>query len=179
MEKLALYFLVALGCTFSLEIYNDNPKNGIIYDQSQIINVKVFHEYLCYVFDVSTVQYIVSWKDNIHQDCNASIYHINFDSKNITWNFSNPEPDRSNERTTRVTMELYYHNLLNSNLDSLNNSMNESKECLILSRMSENFNKLNYELNKLANLNLSSLNEVINLNFAFLTERHIVQGNLI
>lgn len=161
--RLKTIFLM-IGCVISLEIYNDNPKNGIIYVQNQQINVKEFDEYLYYTFDVSTIQYMMTWIKNSRLNCTSKNYNVIFNIKNITWNVLKREPELPNNSIKRIRMNLLYSNVLNNNLDLLNGSINLSNECQTLTQMANTFNKLNFELNKLAKLDISSLDEIISLN---------------
>lgn len=161
-RKLVLIAILTLGKAISLEIYSDNPKNGLIFEKNQQIHTREFYKYLFYTFDVSTVQYILSWKEDIKTKCNNT-HNIYFDTANINWNHYLPGPDISDENIRRIKMNLRYNDLINVNMDRLNGEFNSTFECNSLARTAYNFNKMNSELNKLSDLNISSLEEVISL----------------
>lgn len=157
MEWIGFIFTF-IGLIYSLEIQYDDLRNGIFYIESHQINLKEFNEFLYYTFDVSTVQYILSWKNNLRINCSEN---IDPEANDITWNAFIPEPELNDNRIKRVPINLSYINILNMNIATINSPINNSEECNTLREMSDNLKKLNYELNKLSNLDITSINRII------------------
>lgn len=115
MEWIGFIFTF-IGLIYSLEIQYDDLRNGIFYIESHQINLKEFNEFLYYTFDVSTVQYILSWKNNLRINCSEN---IDPEANDITWNAFIPEPELNDNRIKRVPINLSYINILNMNIATI------------------------------------------------------------
>lgn len=62
----------------------------------------------------------MTWKDDIKPNCNSSIYPIEFEIKNITWNNYNPEPEYMHERVERTKINTKLNMLINNDINNLN-----------------------------------------------------------
>lgn len=153
---ISLFIILTLKQTTQLEIYADNPNNGLIFTPEHTINVKEKNYYLLYTFDVTTFQYVLSWKNDAMAKCNNS--EIKFDS-NILWNKPIPEKNFKKDNK-RINMTLLYIERLNNNLNEFQSRTNE---CNALLQISNNFNIMNVELNKLANLDTNSIENILSL----------------
>lgn len=153
---ISLSIILFLRQVTLLEIYEDNSENGLIFTPRHTIHVREKDYYLLYSFDATTFQYVFSWKNDAIAKCNDS--RIHFDS-NILWNKSDPEIEFKTDNK-RINMTLLYIERLNNNLNDFQGGNNE---CNTLLQISNNFNTMNNELNKLANSNTNSIENVLSL----------------
>lgn len=172
---LTLMLILTVGKILSLEIYNEDSKLGLIFKHNQQISIRERYHNIYFIFDVTIMSYISTWKENLHPDCDNNKYFIKFNSNNISWNAHNPEPENIEGSVDRIGSEIHYVKSLNININTLNNAKNDSVECQALSRIASTFNKLNLELNKLANLETTSLNEILPLNVLAASMAKLVQ----
>lgn len=128
---------------------------GIVISPYQNINIISFYQYLYYSFEIDTAKYIIDWYNDVSNNCtNRTILN----EESIRWNKENPLPNATNLNITRINMDLLYNEQINN---KMNIFQNENNECKILNQIALTFNKMSQELNKLASLDTSSLNEII------------------
>lgn len=143
-----------------INVYTDNPENGLFFEPTFKIKIHEHDEYLSYKFDISAANYIISWGKTMSNICSGN--RFDFDFHDIYWNKYNPEPNIPEDSINEFKREIKYNTILNNNIEEFNANENETAECEILGKMARNFNKLNRELNRLAKLDFSNLNTSIN-----------------
>lgn len=62
-----------------------------------------------------------------------------------------------------MKIDFIYDKILNNNIDAFNIDDDPESECETLFRMAQNFNQMNSDLNKLARLDITSLDDTISL----------------
>lgn len=164
MRKLLLLqiFISALKLSTQIEIYNDNSENGLIFSPHSKIYVEEFKKYLFYKFDVTSAQYIISWEKKVTQMCTLNnTKTFKFNTEQNFWNRFNPEPNISSDIVERIKIDFNYDRILSNNIEAFNIDDDVDSECETLFRMAQNFNTMSANLNKLARLDTSSLDEIV------------------
>lgn len=159
---LLLYVVTTISYTNSITIYNENPNNGLVFEQIDKIYIHAQDEYLFYEFDISAANYIISWMRNTKNICQNLL--VEFDLHNIHWNKHNPSPKIPLEYVQKFKKELTANTILNNNIEEFSTNENVTAVCEILNKMIRNFNKMNGDLNKLARLDFSNLNSTVTYN---------------
>lgn len=151
-----------VGCALSIKIAADNPENGLIFEQTETLYVHEMKKYLFYKFEIPTVSYIISWVGRATKKCENFNYKINFDINNTYWKRWNPEPIIPNEFVSKFIIKYDYESTLNKNIEEFNLRTDDENECKLLIDMANSFNEMNSELNRLARLDYTSLDKIIN-----------------
>lgn len=149
--------------TNAIDVYSDNPDNGLILTEKEKVNVLIQYKSLHYTFNVYTAKNLFNWYNKLPISCesnNMSFTEYNLEH-HILWNDPRPQPQNNKKNITQINMQLYYESQINKKIQDINQATNNANECGIINNIKQLYNAMNLELNKLAELDLSSLNEVI------------------
>lgn len=163
--KLALRqsILLSLVCqAISIQISADNPENGLIFEQTETLYMHDMNRFLFYKFEIPTIAYIISWVEGATKKCKEFENAKSFELNNTFWKQFNPEPKISNKFVRKSIIKYHYEATLNKNIEEFNLKSGDENECKILIEMANNFNEMNKELNRLARLDFTSLDKIIN-----------------
>lgn len=163
--RILILLHIFISTITSIEVYNDNPENGLIFSPREKIYVEEFRKNLYYTFDVPSARYIISWEKKVSQMCSINGTNIiKFNTNQCFWNNFNPEPIISSEIIKRIEIDFIYDKILNDNIEAFNIDDDKESECETLFEMAQNFNNMNSNLNKLSRLDYTSLDEILSFN---------------
>lgn len=155
-----LIFFILLEHALALEIQNNNANQGLNFLQNGEINVFHHFEYMYITFDVSSVEYLLNNYQKIDLNCSNGDYL--FKPDNITWNIPTVEPVIEENKIHRYMVRHTYNYLTILSINKLENeNLLLAEECYLLDQISSNFTLINRELNKLADLDVSSIDKIV------------------
>lgn len=155
-----LILLTLSECILALEIQNNNADQGFNFLRNGEINVLHHFEYVYITFDIPSVEYLLNNYQKIDLNCSNG-EHL-FKTDNITWHFPTSEPDIDESVVHRYRIKIAYNQLIESDINTLENeNLSQPQQCYLLDQIISNFTLINRELNKLADLDTSSINEII------------------
>lgn len=162
-----------------LELLEEDSQTGILISPFNRINIRIATQSLAYTFNISSVNYILTWQDNLKSMCidrTDIATPVENEIKNIHWNISKPFNQRNFTSGKNLNVTLFHNELINAHVEALRNENGEVHECLHLYKIVQNFVLMNRILNEMAKLNTSVFKEIFSLDHLLLDVRSLLRG---
>lgn len=163
--QLFLIFILTIKTSKSIEIFQDNTKNGLVFIPFTTINLRENDMLFHYTFNVTALQKILTEEKKLISYCTfnfSTISPIEVEIEfNVKWNNFKPAPKSKKLNAKTIEINFFYNNILTNYLNKLD--FNQENRCENMKRLAHYFNIMNNELNKLSKLNTTSIEEILSL----------------
>lgn len=143
-----------------IEIYPNDLNNGIIQADFSDAIIHDINKNILYSFDLSAMKKIITSRIQPNNYCNKSLQRIlDIEIKtNLNWTKYKPEPIFDTKFTKRINQTFDFNRALATYLDF---PIISKTECNYLEQLIREFKFINYQLNKLAKSNLTTIDAII------------------
>lgn len=164
--RLFLIFILTIKTSKSIEIFQDNTKNGLVFIPFTTINLRENDVLFHYTFNVTALQKILTEEKKLISFCTfnfSTITPLEVEIEyNVKWNSLKPIPKYRKLNAKTIEINFFYNNILTNYLNKLD--LNQGNKCENMKKLAHYFNIMNNELNKLSRLNTTTIEEILSLN---------------